>query len=83
MVTRSMKRVVPRGDVTIPGPLAKIRIPPYIDLPNVQLTQVSVPVLVARRLRADTALPARLPQTVDVRSLVGAPPMRTKSPQPG
>jgi len=42
----AMKRVVPRGDVTIPGPLAKIRIPPYIDLPNVQLTQVSVPVMV-------------------------------------
>jgi len=41
----AMKRTVPRGDVTIPGPLAKIRIPPYIDLPNVQLTQVSVPVM--------------------------------------
>jgi len=42
----AMKRTVPRGDVTIPGPLAKVRIPPYIDLPNVQLTQVSVPVMV-------------------------------------
>lgn len=41
----AMKRKVPRGDVTIPGPLAKIRIPPYIDLPDVQLKQVSVPVL--------------------------------------
>jgi uncharacterized membrane protein YfcA len=41
----AMKRAVPRGDVTIPGPLAKVRIPPYIDLPNVQLSQVSVPVM--------------------------------------
>ncbi|HVM96182.1 MAG TPA: sulfite exporter TauE/SafE family protein [Candidatus Acidoferrales bacterium] len=36
---------VRRGDLTIPGPLARIRIPPYIDLPNVHLQQVSVPVL--------------------------------------
>jgi len=43
---RARRRDEPRGDVTIPGPLAKIRIPPYIDLPNVQLTRVSVPVLV-------------------------------------
>jgi hypothetical protein len=35
----------PRGDVTVPGPLARVRIPPYIDLPNVGLTRVSVPVL--------------------------------------
>jgi uncharacterized membrane protein YfcA len=35
----------PRGDKTIPGPLARIRIPPYIDLPRVQLERVSVPVL--------------------------------------
>jgi uncharacterized protein len=41
-----MRRAEPRGDVTIPGPLARIRIPPYIDLPNVQLTRISVPVLV-------------------------------------
>jgi uncharacterized membrane protein YfcA len=35
-----------RGDVTIPGPLVtKVRIPPYMDLPNVGLTQVSVPLL--------------------------------------
>jgi uncharacterized membrane protein YfcA len=42
----AMKRTVPRGDLTIPGPLARVRIPPYIDLPNVQLEQVSVPVMV-------------------------------------
>lgn len=41
----AMKRKTPRGDKTIPGPLAKIRIPPYIDLPRVDLYQVSVPVL--------------------------------------
>ena len=36
----------PRGDVTIPGPLVtRVRIPPYIDLPNVQLQQVSVPMM--------------------------------------
>src|SRR6185369_4974717 len=35
----------PRGDQTIPGPLARIRIPPYVDLPRVQLQKVSVPVL--------------------------------------
>lgn len=40
------KRAVPRGDLTIPGPLVtRVRIPPYIDLPNVQLTQVSVPMI--------------------------------------
>lgn len=39
-------RVVPRGDKTIPGPLVtKVRLPPFIDLPNVQLKQVSVPML--------------------------------------
>lgn len=39
-------RVVPRGDTTIPGPLVtKVRVPPFIDLPNVQLSQVSVPML--------------------------------------
>lgn len=31
--------------MTIPGPLARLRIPPYVDLPRVQLVQVSVPVL--------------------------------------
>lgn len=37
---------VPRGDVTIPGPLVtRIRIPPCVDLPNVALSQVSVPLL--------------------------------------
>lgn len=40
------KRKVPRGDATIPGPLVtKVRIPPYIALPNVGLPQVSVPML--------------------------------------
>ncbi len=35
-----------RGDVTIPGPLiTRVRIPPYIDLPSVQLKQVSVPMM--------------------------------------
>ena len=35
-----------RGDETVPGPLAtKVRIPPYVDLPNIGLTQVSVPML--------------------------------------
>jgi uncharacterized membrane protein YfcA len=34
-----------REDQTIPGPLARIRIPPYVDLPGVHLQQVSVPVL--------------------------------------
>jgi uncharacterized membrane protein YfcA len=42
---RAARRTVPRGDTTIPGPLARVRIPPYIDLPNVQLKRVSVPVL--------------------------------------
>jgi len=37
-------RAVPRGDRTIPGPLVtRVRIPPYIDLPDVQLKSVSVP----------------------------------------
>jgi uncharacterized membrane protein YfcA len=40
------KRAVPRGDRTIPGPLVtRVRIPPYIDLPAVQLQQVSVPMM--------------------------------------
>lgn len=43
---RARKRTHPRGDVTVPGPLAKgWRIPPFIDLPAVGLKQVSVPVL--------------------------------------
>ena len=43
---QAQHRAVPRGDVTIPGPLVtKVRIAPYIDLPNVQLSQVSVPML--------------------------------------
>lgn len=40
------KRTVPRGDLTIPGPLVtRVCIPPYIDLPNVQLSHVSVPMI--------------------------------------
>jgi uncharacterized membrane protein YfcA len=43
---QARSRTVPRGDTTIPGPLVtRIRIPPFIDLPNVQLSQVSVPML--------------------------------------
>ena len=45
-VRRTWKQRVPRGDTTLPGPLVtRVRIPPYIDLPNVQLKQVSVPML--------------------------------------
>lgn len=43
---KAMKTTVIRGDVTIPGPLAKLRIPPYVDLPNVGLKQVSLTVIV-------------------------------------
>lgn len=39
------KRAKPRGDTTIPGPLSKIKLGPFIDLPAVQLTHISVPVL--------------------------------------
>jgi len=39
-------RTEPSGDVTVPGPLVtKVRIPPFIDLPNLGLSQVSVPML--------------------------------------
>jgi len=45
-VRQALKRTTLRGDVTIPGPLVtRIRIPPYIDLPNVQLSRVSVPMM--------------------------------------
>jgi uncharacterized membrane protein YfcA len=39
------RRTVPRGDRTIPGPLAKVRFGPYMDMPAVDLYRVSVPVL--------------------------------------
>lgn len=43
---QARKRLVPRGDKTIPGPLiTRVRIPPFIDLPDVQLEQVSVPMI--------------------------------------
>jgi uncharacterized protein len=43
---RARLQVVPRGDRTIPGPLVtRVRIPPYVDLPAVGLSQVSVPML--------------------------------------
>ena len=43
---RARRQIIPRGDKTIPGPLVtKVRVPPYIDLPRVQLSQVSVPML--------------------------------------
>src|ERR1041385_5153475 len=42
------KRDTPRGDRTIPGPLVTyVRVPPFVDLPNVQLEQVSVPMIAA------------------------------------
>lgn len=35
-----------RGDRTVPGPLVtRVRIPPYVDLPDVGLRQVSIPLL--------------------------------------
>jgi uncharacterized membrane protein YfcA len=43
-VRKSFKSSVVRGDKTIPGPLARLKIPPYIDLPKVGL-RVSIPVL--------------------------------------
>jgi uncharacterized membrane protein YfcA len=43
---RARARPVARGDRTIPGPLVThVRIPPYVDLPAVQLSRVSVPML--------------------------------------
>ena len=45
-VRASWHRPVPRGDVTIPGPLVtRVRVPPFIDLPGVQLKSVSVPMM--------------------------------------
>ncbi len=42
----ALRSPVRRGDRTIPGPLVtRVRIPPYIDLPRVQLEHVSVPML--------------------------------------
>jgi len=39
-------RAVPRGDETIPGPLVtRVNMGPFIDLPNVNLKRVSVPML--------------------------------------
>jgi uncharacterized membrane protein YfcA len=34
-----------RGDRTIPGPLTRVRVPPYVDLRRVDLRRVSVPLL--------------------------------------
>lgn len=43
---RARQRLVSHGDKTMPGPLVtRVRVPPFIDLPNVQLRQVSVPML--------------------------------------
>src|SRR5207247_2044124 len=43
---KARRNPIPRGDVTIPGPLfTRLRVPPCIDLPNVGLSQVSVPLL--------------------------------------
>jgi uncharacterized protein len=45
-VRLAWKRTTPRGDKTIPGLLVtRVRIPPYLDLPNVQLEKVSVPMM--------------------------------------
>jgi len=44
-VSKSFLSETVRGDVTIPGPLAKLRIPPYVDLPHIGLKSVSVPML--------------------------------------
>jgi uncharacterized membrane protein YfcA len=45
-VRRTWNKDAPRGDATVPGPLiTRVRIPPYIDLPNVQLQRVSVPMM--------------------------------------
>ena len=43
---KARRQPLRRGDVTIPGPLVtRVRVPPYIDLPNVGLSAVSVPLL--------------------------------------
>lgn len=42
---QSFRSGVRRGDRTIAGPLARLRLRPTIDLPNVNLQQVSVPIL--------------------------------------
>jgi uncharacterized protein len=43
---KARRNPILRGDVTIPGPLAtRVRVPPYIDLPSVDLSRVSVPLL--------------------------------------
>jgi uncharacterized membrane protein YfcA len=43
---RARRNPAVHGDVTLPGPLVtRVRVPPYIDLPNVGLAQVSVPLL--------------------------------------
>lgn len=45
-VRATRKQTTRRGDKTLPGPLVtRVRIPPYIDLPHVDLKQVSVPML--------------------------------------
>ena len=43
---QSRGRTERRGDVTIPGPLiTRVRLPPFLDLPDVGLTRVSVPMM--------------------------------------
>jgi uncharacterized membrane protein YfcA len=39
------RRAAPRGDRTIPGPLARVRVGPYMNMPAVDLYRVSVPML--------------------------------------
>jgi len=42
----ALKQTTLRGDITIPGFLTKLRMPPYVDLPGAGLKQVSLPVIV-------------------------------------
>src|SRR2546423_6691668 len=44
-VRKSFKTNVFRGDKTIPGPLTRVCVPPYINLPRVGLQEISVPLL--------------------------------------
>jgi uncharacterized protein len=43
---KARRNPIRRGDVTIPGPLVtRVRVPPFIDLPHVGLSHVSVPMI--------------------------------------
>jgi uncharacterized membrane protein YfcA len=45
LVLQSRAEPGPGGERVTPGPLARVRIPPYVDLKHVGLTHVSVPVV--------------------------------------